>query len=133
MTPLLEAERVVERRALADGHDAERRGAWENGIVVLPTGAVALEAPAPTGLGLLIALNVLNLLDAITTSIVLGLGVAKEANPVISAIGLDGKVLIVCLLSLAVWRLRPRALIVPVVFYAAVVTYTLSGLALTYV
>ncbi|HEV2754950.1 MAG TPA: DUF5658 family protein [Actinomycetota bacterium] len=79
------------------------------------------------GLILLLVLNGLNLLDAGLTLAVTETGIAREGNPVVEWLTLPGKVALVTVLSLVLWRLKPRALIVPVVGYALVVCYTLAG------
>lgn len=79
------------------------------------------------GLVLLVALNVLNVLDAVLTYLVTEAGVAVEANPLVEWLTLPGKVMLVAALSIVLWRLRPRALAVPVVGYTLVVCYTIGG------
>lgn len=80
-----------------------------------------------TGIVLLVALNALNLLDAALTFFVTRAGIAVEANPLVELLTLPGKVVFVAALSLLLWRLRPRALEIPVVGYAVVVCYTIGG------
>lgn len=82
---------------------------------------------ARLGLVLLLVLNGLNLLDAGLTLAVTETGIATEGNPLVRWMTLPGKVLFVAALSLVLWRLKPRALIVPVVGYGLVVCYTLAG------
>lgn len=104
-------------------------------VVVAPRPApepdlvIDLRDPPPprAGLGLLVALNVLNLLDAALTFFLVRYGVAAEANPLVEWMTLPGKVLFVAALSLLLWKLRPRALVVPLVGYGAVVCYTIAG------
>lgn len=88
-------------------------------------------APQPRhdriGLVLLLAMNVLNLLDAVLTHLVTRAGIAVEANPLVELLTLPGKVVFVAGLSLLLWKLRPRALVIPVVAYTAVVCYTIGG------
>jgi hypothetical protein len=79
------------------------------------------------GLALLVAMNVLNLLDAAFTYLVTRAGIAVEANPLVEWLTLPGKVVLVAALSFALWKLRPRALAIPVVAYAVVVCYTIGG------
>ena len=74
------------------------------------------------------ALNALNLADALLTSIALRDGVAIEANPVVRAIGMPGKIALVAAAGWLVYRLRPRALIIPIVAFAAVVAWTAFNL-----
>ena len=80
---------------------------------------------------LLAVLNGLNLLDAFLTWVVIRQGIAVEGNPVVEAIGLGGKVALVAFASVLLWSLRPRALLIPVVAYSAIVLYTLAGLVLS--
>ncbi len=83
--------------------------------------------PRRTGLVLLLALNALNLLDALLTYVLTRAGIAREGNPFVDWMTLPGKVVFVGVLSLVLWRLRPRALVIPLVGYALVVCYTLAG------
>ena len=75
----------------------------------------------------LLALNVLNLLDAVLTYYVTRSGLAREGNPVVEAMTLPGKVVFVAALSVLLWWLRPRTLVIPLVGYALVVCYTIGG------
>lgn len=84
-----------------------------------------------TALLLLVALNSLNLLDAVLTFALVEAGIAREGNPVVDWMTLPGKAAFVAALSVLLWKLRPRALVVPVVGYSVVVSYTLAGAALT--
>jgi hypothetical protein len=92
---------------------------------------IVLDDPAPRrfGLWLLVTLNVLNVLDAVLTHALTTGGVAREGNPVVEWMTLPGKVVFVGMLSVVLWRLRPGALVVPVVAYGAIVCYTLAGAA----
>lgn len=76
---------------------------------------------------LLLVLNGLNLLDAGLTLAVTEAGIASEGNPVVRWMTLPGKIVFVAALSFVLWRLKPKALIVPVAGYALVVCYTLAG------
>ncbi|MDQ3952206.1 MAG: DUF5658 family protein [Actinomycetota bacterium] len=104
-------------------------------IVVAPRPApepdlvIDLRDPEPrrTGVGLLVALNVLNLLDAGLTFLLVRAGIAVEANPLVEWMTLPGKVFFVAALSLLLWKLRPRALVFPLIGYGAVVCYTIAG------
>ena len=80
-----------------------------------------------TGLVLLVALNALNLLDALLTYLLTRAGLAVEANPLVEWMTLPGKIAFVAALSLLLWKLRPRALVIPVAGYTAVVAYTIAG------
>lgn len=78
-------------------------------------------------LGLLLVLNALNVVDAALTVLWIDLGIAREANPVVEAIGFPAKVVGVAVLSYAGYLLRPRALLVPIVVLGLVVAYHLIG------
>lgn len=88
-------------------------------------------APTPrrhrTDIVLLLALNALNVLDALFTYLFTRAGIAVEANPLVEVMTLPGKIVFVAVLSLVLWRLRPRALVIPVAGYSAVVAYTIAG------
>ena len=88
-------------------------------------------APPPRhdriGLALLVAMNVLNVLDAVLTYLVTRAGIAVEANPLVGWLTLPGKVVFVAALSFVLWKVRPRALAIPVAAYTAVVCYTIGG------
>jgi hypothetical protein len=92
---------------------------------------IDLRDPPPArprdGIALFLALNALNLLDAVLTFALTEAGVAREANPLVGWMTLPGKIVFVAALSFLLWRLRPRALIVPLVAYAAVVCYSVVG------
>lgn len=77
---------------------------------------------------LLIATNVLNVADAALTGLSLGRRAAVELNPVIRYAGLPLKVVGVLAASLVVYRLRPQALLWPVLVLFLVVCYHVSGL-----
>jgi hypothetical protein len=91
----------------------------------------AAPATRPAGVALLVALNLLNLLDAVLTHTLTSGGVAREGNPVVEWMTLPGKVVFVAALSVVLWKLRPGALVVPVVAYVAIVCYTLVGAAVS--
>lgn len=74
------------------------------------------------------ALNVLNVMDALLTTIALRSGVAVEANPVVRAIGMPGKVLLVAAAGWALYMLRPRALLIPITALALVVAWSAINL-----
>ena len=96
------------------------------GIRLSSRDAVIWERPSRSPL--LWALNALNLADALLTTIALQAGVAVEGNPVVRAIGMPGKVLLVAAAGWLINRLRPRALIVPVVALGATVLWTAANL-----
>ena len=72
--------------------------------------------------------NVLNVLDAALTAALIQGGLASEANPIVAGIGWQGKFALVLAASLVLDRVRPRALLVPVIALSAVVSYSLIGL-----
>ena len=78
-------------------------------------------------LGLLLTVNVLNVVDAVLTVLWIELGIAREANPIVDAIGFPAKVVGVALLSYVAYLLRPRALLVPIVALGLVVVYHVVG------
>ncbi|MDQ3940244.1 MAG: DUF5658 family protein [Actinomycetota bacterium] len=80
------------------------------------------------GLILFIALNALNVLDFLLTAGLLRSGLAREGNPFIAWMTLPAKVPLVFACSLLLLVLKPKALIIPVVAYAAVICYTLGGI-----
>ena len=79
--------------------------------------------------GLLIAVNVLNIADALATEYGLRSGAVAEANPVIRLIGLPAKVCGVAVVSYVVWRSWPRLLLLPLVALTIVAMWHLQGYA----
>ena len=77
-------------------------------------------------------LYALNLADALLTTVALRSGVAVEANPVVRAIGMPGKIVLVALAGWLISILRPRALIVPVAALAVTVAWTAANLLLVH-
>ena len=92
-----------------------------------PTRALAALMGSP--LALLVAVNALNVADAALTVLWIEMGIALEANPIVDAMGFPAKVVVVAVGSYAVYRLRPRWLIVPIVALALVCVYHLAGAA----
>ena len=74
-------------------------------------------------------LNVLNLTDAALTTIAIRAGVATEANPVVTWMGIPGKLILVAVAGAFLAHVRPAALIVPVVVMVAVVSWTVLGVS----
>ncbi|MGH2755182.1 MAG: DUF5658 family protein [Actinomycetota bacterium] len=72
--------------------------------------------------------NVLNVLDAALTALLIHRGLAAEANPIVAGIGWQGKFALVLSASLVLDRIRPQALLVPIVALSAVISYSLMGL-----
>ena len=88
----------------------------------------ALRRPEPSALLLFVAVNVLNVCDAVLTHVALTSGVAMEANPVADALGTEGKIAVVLMASAGIVMAKPKALWIPIAALAAVVTYTATGL-----
>lgn len=78
-------------------------------------------------LRLVVAVNVLNLVDAVMTALAVGSGHAYESNPVIEAIGLPAKLIVVGALSWILYRRKPSALIWPTVALLWVAAYHVAG------
>lgn len=78
-------------------------------------------------LGLLLLVNALNVIDAGLTILWIEMGVAIEGNPIVDTIGFPAKVVGVALGSYVVYRLRPRALWLPIAVLGAVNVYHLLG------
>jgi hypothetical protein len=75
----------------------------------------------------LIACNVLNAGDALLTAVGVRGGLAVETNPVVRMIGLPSKLVLVALLSVALLRTRPRALVWPCAALAGVIVWHCAG------
>ncbi|GBE21690.1 MAG TPA: hypothetical protein ENH00_15090 [Actinobacteria bacterium] len=78
--------------------------------------------------GTLIALNVLNVADAVFTRLAVTAGVATELNPLVNGAGMTVKVLVVAAASVLIYRTRPRLLLWPTVALAAVTLWHLIGM-----
>lgn len=72
--------------------------------------------------------NLLNVLDAVVTAVWLETGAAREANPVVTAIGLPAKIVAVALFSVVVARWAPRLLIVPIATLVLVAVWHVAGI-----
>lgn len=81
-------------------------------------------------LHLLIAVNALNLSDALLTAIATRSGSALELNPLIRYGGLPLKLVFVGVLSWLLYRRRPSALVWPAIVLFWVVLYHVNGLVL---
>jgi hypothetical protein len=79
---------------------------------------------------LLVAVNVLNLVDALATARTLEAEQGTEANPAVEMLGLPLKVAVGLGASLLVFRYRPRALLIPVVALGLVSCWHVAGLIL---
>lgn len=75
-------------------------------------------------------LNALNIADAVMTTLALRSQQATEANPVVRAIGLPLKVVLVAALSLFLAHIRPRALVWAILAMAGVLAWHLAGIVL---
>ena len=91
----------------------------------------ALERLRDAPLAALVLLNVLNVADAVLTWIAVRSHQAVEANPVVRTLGLPAKVLLVALIGLALYRLRPRVIVWGVAVMVAVIAWHVAGLYLT--
>jgi hypothetical protein len=78
-------------------------------------------------LQLLIAVNALNVADAVLTAVAVNAGAATEANPFVRMLGLPGKIVLVGLVTFALYKRRPSALVWPAAALLAVVAYHLAG------
>lgn len=90
--------------------------------------SVLVDRLSRTPFRLVIAVNILNIADALATSVAIGSGRGAEANPIVDLVGLPAKVVIGLAASILVSRHRPKALIAPLVALALVFTWHLVGL-----
>jgi hypothetical protein len=79
-------------------------------------------------LRLLIAVNVLNVADAVMTLVAVRSGGAYESNPIVRLAGLPAKVVLVGLLTWLLYRRKPSALVWPAVALLWVASYHLAGI-----
>jgi hypothetical protein len=77
---------------------------------------------------LVIAVNLLNVGDAVLTALAVNSGGALEANPVVRVAGLPAKVALVGLLTWLLYRRRPAALVWPAAALVAVSCYQVTGI-----
>ena len=77
---------------------------------------------------LLIAVNALNLADAVMTQLAVTSGGALESNPVVRAVGLPAKILLVGALTALLFRRKPAAMVWPFVVLLWVVGYHVAGI-----
>ena len=77
---------------------------------------------------LAIAVNVLNLADAVMTLVAVRSGGAYESNPVVRLVGLPAKVVLVGLLTWLLYRRKPSALVWPFAALLAVAGYHVAGI-----
>lgn len=85
----------------------------------------------PGPLWLWVAVNALNILDAALTTYAIDSGVAREANPVIDVIGLNGKITLVAIASALLALVRPKVLLIPIIALGIVVLYSVVGVAVS--
>jgi uncharacterized protein DUF5658 len=84
----------------------------------------AIETP----ISLVVAVNAMNLVDAVLTEVAIRSGGAVELNPVVRVGGIPLKLALVGVVTWLLYRRRPRALLLPAVVLAWVVCYHLSGI-----
>ena len=91
-------------------------------------GTAAADVPrVHTSWGLFGILNVLNGADAALTWLVINAGIAREGNPVLGAIGIPGKMILVAVAGFLLMLIRPRALWIPIGALGAVIVWTIGG------
>jgi hypothetical protein len=95
-----------------------------------PTLAKVLASAEGAPLRLAIAVNALNIADAVLTAVAIDAGEAAEANPVARVLGMPAKVVLVAAATVWLTKHRPRALIWPLLGLTAVFVWHLSGIAL---
>jgi hypothetical protein len=76
----------------------------------------------------LLLVNVLNIADALMTEFFVHRGLAVETNPLVRVIGLPLKIVFVLAASVLLYRIRPKMLVWPTIFLAAVLAWHMSGL-----
>lgn len=81
-------------------------------------------------LAMLIAINVLNVVDAVATWLGVTSGNAVEVNPVVQTIGLPVKLALVFAASWAIFRKQPQSLLVPLAAMGLVAAYHCVGAVL---
>lgn len=85
--------------------------------------AEVLERP----IQIVVALNLLNVVDILASDAAIRAGEAAELNPLVGTVGSAGKVAIVLACSLVLYRIRPRALVWPLAAFFALTVYHLTG------
>jgi hypothetical protein len=81
-------------------------------------------------LWLLVAVNALNLADALLTQLAVRAGAAVELNLVVRLIGVPAKLVLVGLLSWFLYRRRPATLLIPAAVLLVMLAYHVSGLVI---
>jgi len=79
---------------------------------------------------LVVAVNMLNIADAVLTMTAINANEAVEANPVASTLGMPAKIVLVAVASIWLARRYPQALIWPMLGLTAVFSWHVAGLAL---
>lgn len=74
-----------------------------------------------------VAINALNVADAVATFVAVRSGNASEANPVVDVIGLPAKMIVGLVASHLIARHRPEALLFPVMVLALVLAWHVAG------
>ena len=77
---------------------------------------------------LVIAVNLLNIVDAVMTLLAVRSGGAYESNPVVRLVGLPAKVVLVGLLIWLVYRRKPSAMVWPFAALTSVAGYHVAGI-----
>ena len=77
---------------------------------------------------LAVAVNVLNLVDAVMTLLAVRSGGAYESNPVVRLVGLPAKVVLVGLVTWILYRRKPSALVWPFGALTLVAGYHVAGI-----
>jgi len=77
---------------------------------------------------LVIAVNLLNIVDAVMTLLAVRSGGAYESNPVVRLVGLPAKVVLVGLLTWLVYRRKPSAMVWPFAALTSVAGYHVAGI-----
>jgi hypothetical protein len=77
---------------------------------------------------LAVAVNVLNLVDAVMTLLAVRSGGAYESNPVVRLVGLPAKIILVGLLTWLLFRRKPSALVWPFAALLWVAGYHVAGI-----
>ena len=85
--------------------------------------AEMLERP----IGLVVASNLLNVLDIVASDAAIHAGQANELNPFVGRTGSGVKVVLVLGCSLLLYRVRPRALLWPVLAFVMLSAYHMTG------
>jgi hypothetical protein len=79
-------------------------------------------------LRMVVAVNVLNVADAVFTFLAVQSGGAYESNPIVRAIGLPLKLALVAAITLLLYRRKPSALVWPFAALLWVVAYHVAGI-----